>query len=113
MNLKPLAKPLLYLAITGGIALVVAVLWVAYTEHRARSAAQSFCAAVKPGEAEAALLTRALAAGADAAHTRVVQPLVGPRWLAATFLGYTPASRHLCVVTVEAGLAKDSHYEYE
>lgn len=113
MDLKPITKTLLCAAVAAGVALVAAGGWVAYTEHRARSAAQDFCAAVKPGEAEAALLTRALAAGADAAHTRVVQPLVGPRWLAATFIGYTPASRHLCVVTVEAGHARDSHYEYE
>lgn len=113
MNLTRLKKPLLILAAAAGATLVGVGAFAAWTEHRARSAAQTFCAEVKPGEAEAALLARALAAGADAAATRWVQPLVGPRWLAATFLGYGPRSRHLCVVTVEAGLAKESHYEWE
>jgi hypothetical protein len=109
---KPLAAALVVALAMLGLGTLGALGWALHAELRARNGARDFCAGIRPGEPEAALAQRALAAGADPAGTRWVQPLVGPRWLVATFIGVTPRSRHLCMVGVEAGLAREARYEW-
>ena len=61
------------------------------------------------------LAQRAIAAGADAEKIRWVQPLIGPRWMAAPFTSRVPwrgqIMRHVCAVTVENGQAREARYE--
>ncbi|HEX4329577.1 MAG TPA: hypothetical protein VH105_22510 [Burkholderiales bacterium] len=89
--------------------------WAFYAEYEAAQKAQAFCAGIKPGDPESQLAQRAIAAGATAERIRWVQPLIGPRWMAAPFNSSVPwrqrLMRHVCAVTVENGQAREARYE--
>jgi hypothetical protein len=108
-------KTLLWLLAVPLLAALAYLGWAFYAEYEAAQKAQAFCAGIKPGDPESQLAQRAIAAGAAAERIRWVQPLIGPRWMAAPFNSSVPwrqrVMRHVCAVTVENGQAREAHYE--
>ena len=115
MKLPFRKKSLLWLLAVPLLAALATLGWAFYAEYEAAQKARAFCAGIKPGDAESELAQRAIAAGAVAERIRWVQPLIGPRWMAAPFNSSVPwrheIMRHVCAVTVENGQARAARYE--
>jgi hypothetical protein len=112
MELRKAGKVLLMLLLVGIAGMVLLAGYAIHAEHRAADKAQEFCARIKTGSSTDGMAEAAIAAGADAGQTRWIRPIAGPSWLAVTFTGIAPLSRHICSVTVENGKVVTALYSY-
>ncbi len=94
---RPLVRKVLHVASFAVVFVVALVAYAAYTERSAEQMAKEFCSTIKTGEKVSELLERTKFSGANERQTRW-HGSNGNRWLAVTFTGFTPLSRHICSV---------------
>jgi hypothetical protein len=112
MELRKVGKGLIQLVLIAAAGIVLLAAYAFFTERRAENKAKEFCGRMKVGSATDALVDAAIASGADERQTRWIRPIAGPSWLAATFTGLTPLSRHICSITVDNGKVVTASYSY-
>jgi hypothetical protein len=107
----PIVRALVQITSLGVVGIIVFVAYAEVAEHRAEEHARAFCDATRVGENADSVFARATKADADQRQTRWIETAGQPRWLAVTFTGFTPISRHIC--SVEAGdIVKQARYVY-
>jgi hypothetical protein len=95
---QPIKHTLVQIVGVGLIGVVSLFGYAVFAEHRAEGRAKAFCGDTRLGETLNALRERAVNSGADRQQTRWIEPQGESRWLAVTFIGFTPISKHICSV---------------
>jgi hypothetical protein len=106
---RPTIRVVVQIASMGLVGIACVLGYAVFSDHRAEGRAKAFCGNTRAGETVDALLERAANFGADRHQTRWIEPQGEPRWLAVTFIGFTPISRHICSV-VATNTVKSAKY---
>ena len=100
--------------ITSALFLMLCVLvgYVEFSEFGAERKAREFCDRIKVGESTTGILERALEHGAGSHGTQWHKTEGEPDWMAVTFTGAIPLSRHMCWLKATDGKIASSEYVY-
>ena len=103
--LKKFIKQLIKVIVAIIIVVSSLIGFTVYLESSAKSKAAQFCDSIAVGDKTDGILDRALSAGADKPHTHWFhrkEELID--WLAVTFIGVPPFSRHYCLIEAKNGV---------
>lgn len=114
LQLRLLIRSIVQIVTAFLLLFVALMVYAAIAEYRAEGKAQDFCATLAVGAPTAGLSEKAADAGAEARYNHWVKAEneYDYDWLPVVFTGFTPISRHMCVVHAQNGKVTAIEYRY-